>query len=212
MIGASGCAGSRRTVFVAGGIASGKSTVARLLEEQGAQRIDLDALSREVLAPGSACTQEVAEAFGADLLDEDGVLDRALLAERAFSCPEEAARLEAIELPYIKALLGDRLTVVSCSSSLPDLTVVEVPLLDRVEDLLPLADEVLAVVAPLDVRRERARGRGLSDDDFEARLANQPTDDYLRAHSDAVIVNDGSMADLRRSVDWWLAARRETDR
>ena len=206
------CVEPRYTVFVVGGIASGKSTVARLLEQQGALRIDLDELSREVLAPGSPCLEEVADAFGSDLLDEDGSLDRALLAERAFETPEEARRLEAIEMPYIKALLGDRLTVVSCSSSLPSLVAVEVPLLDRVEDMLPLADEVLAVTAPLALRRERAAGRGLSEEDFEARLANQPTDEYLRSKATAVIENDGTMSDLRRRVDWWLATREEAAR
>lgn len=206
------CVEPRYTVFVVGGIASGKSTVARLLEQQGALRIDLDELSREVLAPGSPCLEEVADAFGSDLLDEDGNLDRALLAERAFETPGEARRLEAIEMPYIKALLGDRLTVVSCSSSLPSLVAVEVPLLDRVEDMLPLADEVLAVTAPLALRRERAAGRGLSEEDFEARLANQPTDEYLRSKATAVIENDGTMSDLRRRVDWWLATREEAAR
>lgn len=195
-------------VFVVGGIASGKSTVARHLEKRGACRIDLDQLSREVLAPGHPCLDEVCEAFGQDLVDADGVLDRAALARRAFADPESAARLEAIELPWIRALLTDRLTFVSCSQSLPELAVVEVPLLDRVEDLLPLADDVLAVCAPLALRRRRALDRGVSLDDFEARLANQPSDDYLRAHATQVFQNDGTPEELAAQVDRWLDARR----
>ena len=196
-----------RTVFLAGGIASGKSTVARLLRERGAWLCDLDQVARDVVAPGTETLARIAEEFGDDLVDpESGELRRSELARRAFATPEDTARLEAIELPAIKARLSQILTNTCCAATAPTCAVVEVPLLDRVEDLLPLADEVLVVVAPLALRRERAIGRGMTGDDFDRRVARQPSDEYLRAHATSVINNAGDARALERAVDaWWEA-------
>ena len=189
-------------VFLAGGVASGKSTVARELERLGAARIDLDALSREVLTPQSACLEEVVRVFGGDLLLPDGTLDRALLAARAFASGEAAHRLEAIELPYIKRLLEGRLRELEAKGT--RVCVVEVPLLDRMEDELDRADEVLCVVSPDDVRLAHALDRGMTEEDFLARRAHQPSDAYLRDHATSIIENAGSLDSLLRQVQlWW---------
>lgn len=194
-----------RTAFLAGGIASGKSTVASLLRGRGARLVDLDQVSREVLEPGSGVLAEIAAEFGDDLLDaETGELNRGLLASRAFASPEATARLEEIEMPAIRERLGELLAPSCCAASMPALTVVEVPLLDRVEDMLALADDVLVVVAPLTLRRERAIGRGMTGEDFDARVAHQPSDDYLRAHATYVIDNTGDEAALEAAVSAWL--------
>lgn len=193
------------TVFLAGGIASGKSTVARLLREHGAWLCDLDQVSREVLEPGSAVLAEIAEAFGADLLNPlTGELDRRLLAERAFSSAEATELLESIELPAIKARLMQILTNTCCAATAPVMAIVEVPLLDRVEDLLGMADEVLVVSVPVAERRQRAQGRGMDAGDFDQRVARQPTDEYLLAHATSVIDNTGTPEELAQAVDaWW---------
>lgn len=192
-------------VFLAGGIASGKSTVARELERLGALRIDLDEVSRTVLEPGTDCVAQVAEAFGHDLIDPDtGELDRALLARRAFATAEDTALLESIELPFIKQRLVDVLANECCAATEPACCVVEVPLLDRALDLLDLADEVVVVSVPLEERRRRAVRRGMDVDDFNARVARQPTDEWLREHADTVLSNEGSADDLTRKVArWW---------
>ena len=194
------------TTFLAGGIASGKSTVARLLHDRGAWLCDLDQVSREVLEAGSPVLESIATEFGDDLVDRDtGELNRSELAARAFATSEDTARLEAIEMPAIRERLAAILTSSSCSGAEPKLTIVEVPLLDRVEDLLPLADDVLVVTASLALRRERAIGRGMTGEDFDARAARQPSDEYLRAHATHVIENDGNPATLEAAVDaWWL--------
>lgn len=193
------------TIFLAGGIASGKSTVARELERLGAWRIDLDEVSRAVLSPGSPCLADVASAFGDDLVDpETGELDRALLARRAFADAESAALLERIELPHITRMLVRMLEGECCAMTKPVACVVEVPLLDRVEPLLGLADEVVVVTCPLDVRRRRAEGRGMDPADFDRRVAGQPSDEYLRAHADVVLDNTGDEAALVSAVrSWW---------
>lgn len=195
------------TVFLAGGIASGKSSVARRLVERGAWRCDLDAISREVLEPGSPVLDDVAEAFGEDLVDPvTGELNRAELARRAFATREDAARLEAIELPAIADRLADALARAQegCCGESPRVAVVEIPLLDRMGERIDLADEVLVVSCPVDVRRRRAIGRGMTADDFDARAANQPSDGYLAAHANTVIDNAGDETSLLAAVDaWW---------
>ena len=194
-------------VFLAGPLASGKSTVSETLRELGAWRIDLDQVSRAVTAPGSPCLAQLAEAFGADVVGPDGTLDRALLAERAFATDGRARELEAIELPYIRQTLLDNLSYASMVCDGDACVVVEVPLLDRMEDLLHLADEVLVVSCPEELRRERALGRGVSGEDFDRRSARQPGDDYLRAHGTAVIENAGDVDELRERVREWYVGR-----
>lgn len=194
-----------QTVFLAGGIGSGKSTVARELEALGAARIDLDQLSREVLAPASALLPQIAQAFGEDLIDQQtGKLDRRLLAQRAFSTPERAELLEALELPAIRALLAHRLQELSSSPDAPPMCVVEVPLLDRMEGMQSLADEVLVVSCPLALRKERAIQRGMTAEDFDARAARQPSDEWLAAHASWLLDNQGTPDELVAAVhDWY---------
>ena len=195
-----------RTVFLAGGIASGKSTVARELERRGWRRVDLDELSRRVLEPATATTEAVAEAFGADLLNPaTGAVDRGLLAARAFATPAGSARLEEIELPAIRELLARTLCELEregCPACL-----VEVPLLDRMADMLEEADEVLVVCCPLEVRRARAIGRGMAGEDFDVRVRNQPSDEWLRAHATYCLDNGGTPGALIDQLDAWLRAR-----
>lgn len=195
-------------VFLAGGIASGKSSVARSLERRGAWRIDLDQLSRAVLEPGCPCVAEVAEAFGEDLVDaQSGALNRRELAERAFAGAESAARLEAIELPYIREMLIHALEGGPCGQTAPAVCIVEVPLLDRMEPMFDLADEILVVDCPVDLRRVRAIGRGMDGEDFDRRAANQPSDEYLRSHADALIDNTGGPSELADQIDAWWKGR-----
>lgn len=193
------------TVFLAGGIASGKSSVARELERLGAWRIDLDQVSRAVLEPGSECLEEIATEFGSDLVDrQTGALDRGLLARRAFADAESAATLERIEMPYIRRMLVRMLEGEGCVVTKPAVCVVEVPLLDRLEPMFDLADEILCVTCPVEVRRVRAIGRGMEGTDFDRRVTNQPSDDYLRAHADTVLDNAGGPSQLIDAVhSWW---------
>lgn len=194
-----------RCAFLAGGIASGKSTVSRLLREKGAWVVDLDQVSRDVLQPGSPLLDELSAEFGDDIVDgQTGELNRGLLAKRAFASAEATERLEQIELPAIRERLAQVLTTSCCATTAPALTVVEVPLLDRVEDMFSLADDILVVVAPMDLRRERAVGRGMTAEDFDVRVSKQPSEDYLRAHATHVFDNSGNEEALRKQVDlWW---------
>jgi len=193
-----------KTIFLIGGIASGKSSAARELERRGAVRIDLDQVSREVLAPGSSLLPAIAREFGADLLDEAGSLNRGLLAQRAFASAEATARLEAIELPAISDALAARLDGLETSECPPELVVVEVPLPDRMGPMLGLADVVVCVSCPIAVRRVRAIGRGMDGADFDRRAARQLTDGQMAALADIVLDNSGDEQALLRQLDQLL--------
>lgn len=193
------------TVFLAGGIASGKSTVARMLRERGAYLIDLDQVSREVLEPESPLVAQIAAEFGEDIVNPaTGEVNRALLGKRAFDSSEDTARLEALELPAIKERMIELLNCSCCAATEPKMTVVEIPLLDRCEELFDLADEILAIITPLATRRRFALGRGMAGADFDNRVARQTSDEYLRAHATFVIENTGTQAELEAKVNaWW---------
>lgn len=193
------------TVVLTGSIASGKSTVARELERLGARRIDLDAISRLVMRPGSPCVDGLARAFGDDIVDQaTGELNRGLIAQRAFSTPERSALLEKIELPYIQRELERELYSPAEDARV---RVVEVPLLDRMEGQLDFADELVCVTCSPEVRLRHALGRGVAEEDFRRRLAGQPDDDYLRRACDTELTNDGSLDELLDKVRAWWAAR-----
>lgn len=193
-------------VYLAGGIASGKSTVGRLLKDKGALLVDLDVLSRDVTSAGSPVLTQIAVRFGQDVIDDKtGELKRGVLAERAFVSAEATNALEAIVHPAIRAELAQRLQRAEGF----EVAVVEVPLLNKVEDLAQLADEILCVVCPLDLRCGRAVRRGMTEQDFARRVAQQPSDEYLLAHATTVIHNDGDERALRAQVDAWWKCRAE---
>lgn len=191
------------TVFLSGGIASGKSTVAAELVRLGATTIDLDQVSRRVLSPGSPTLDALCRTFGANLVDAStGELKRGILAQRAFASAEGARQLEAIEMPAITQEFLCELKAREAQGA--QVCLVQIPLLDRVENLFSLADEIVCVVCPLETRRERAIGRGMTGADFDARVANQPSDAYFREHATTLFQNSGTPEELVGQVDtWW---------
>lgn len=191
-------------VGLTGGIGAGKSAVARRLAELGAVVIDSDALAREVVAPGTHGLAEVVAAFGPEVLDPDGALDRATLGRIVFADDERRRRLEAIIHPLVRARAAE-----IAASAPPDAVVVnDVPLLVEA-GLAGLYQVVIVVLASEDVRVARLlRDRGMTEADVRARITAQATDEQRRAVADIVIVNDTDMDDLRSQVDAaWASLR-----
>lgn len=116
-----------KAVGLTGGIASGKSTVAGLLRDQGVPVIDADRVSREVVAPGSAGLAEIVRAFGPQVLAADGSLDREALGRRVVADAEDRRRLEAITHPRIAAEIGRALD--TCAAEGAPVAVVEAALM-----------------------------------------------------------------------------------
>ena|GEM_PF-73669 len=250
------------TVFLTGGIGSGKSTACALLRERGAQVVSLDLLGHEVLKEPQV-KLELARRFGEDVLDwpqdfeacwiaagaglvggeydletseglraafdparastlveAEGALEaacagsldyatvnRARLAERAFASEAETAALNAITHPRILARLGEIVAGPCCMNAGARVCVVEVALVELVREAIVLADEVVTVACPLELRRERAVGRGMAPADFDARNACQASDGERAALAHTVLTNDGGPAELEAQIDAWWRAR-----
>jgi len=194
-------------VGLTGGIGSGKSTVARLLERRGAVVIDADQLAREAVVKGSPGYERVVESFGESIVAPDGELDRRALAEIIFSDAERKAALEGIVHPEVARRFGERVEALRNT----DRVVVYVsPLLVEL-GLAPAFDVVVVVTASPHLRVSRvASDRDLSPEAVRARMGAQATDEQRMEVADVLVDNDGSLAELEPQVDriWHdLAAR-----
>ena len=187
-------------VALTGGIASGKSTIARRLAEHGAVVVDADQLVREVQAPGTPVLAAIAEAFGERMLRPDGSLDRAALGTRVFGDDAAIAQLNGIVHPAVRAESARRFAEAFAAD--PDAVVVyDVPLLVEARAADPWQLVVVAH-APADVRAQRlVELRGLSPADAAARLASQVPDEARLRIADVVIDTAGSIDDTLRQVD-----------
>lgn len=185
-------------IGLTGGIASGKSTVARFLRELGVAVVDADALAREVVAKGTPGLAEVIEAFGSDVLAADGSLDRAKLAQRVFSDTEARAKLTAITHPKIAALSAERIGLALRTQT--PYVVYEAALL--VETGIHSGMNALVVVGTdeaTQVGRAVARD-GMTVEASRARIAAQAPLAAKLAVADYVIHNDGDLDALRAST------------
>ena len=200
-------------VGLTGGIGAGKSTVARLLAERGADVIDVDALGRQVLEPGGRAQAGVAAAFGPGVLAADGSIDRAALAKVVFADAAALARLTAISHPAINEELVARLRALPPGAiAVLDMAVLAESELGRVDDPYRYTFVVI-VEAPRELREERAVARGSDRDDVRRRMAQQATDEQRRALADVVITNDGTPAQLTERVDaLWAQLRSRAGR
>ncbi len=178
-----------------GGLASGKSTVARRLAERGATVIDADRLVAELYAPGAPGARAAAELFGPAVLDERGAVDRTALARIVFADPAARGRLERAVHPLVRRRFA------RIAEEAPgEVLVLEATLLVEA-GYAPDFDRVITVEAPEDVRLRRAVERGMEPDEARRRLAAQGSGETRRAAADLVIANDGDRAKLERRVD-----------
>jgi dephospho-CoA kinase len=184
-------------VGLTGGIGSGKSTVARLLERRGAAVIDADQLARAAIAKGTQGFERVVVAFGRDVVTPEGDLDRSALAARIFSDPAQKAALEAIVHPDVARRFSE---LVDSYRTSERIVVYVTPLLVEL-GLAPAFDVVVVVTASPHLRVSRvASERGLSPDDVRRRMAAQATDEQRVEVADVLIDNDGSLAELEHQV------------
>jgi dephospho-CoA kinase len=193
-------------VALTGNVASGKSAVADLWTTVGVPLVSADALARQAVEPGSAGLSRVVERFGAEMLLEDGRLDRAALRSRVFADAEARRDLEGIIHPIVWSLRARWLEAQRGEGA--RLVVSEIPLLfetGREEEF----DVVVLVDAPLDVRVERMiRDRSLEPEEARRIAASQMDPASKRAGSHHVIDNEGSLHELEASAFGVLEAIR----
>jgi dephospho-CoA kinase len=194
-------------VGLTGGLASGKSTVARMLADRGAAVFDADALVREMYQPGGAADHAARDLFGAEVLDASGTVDRMKIAEIVFREPARRHALEARIHPIVSEERERRFGQAAWAGA--KVAVCEATLLFEA-GTADEYDRVLVVTAPEEERVRRWISRGGTEDDARRRIAAQmPAEEAVR-RADDVIVNGGSPEELRRQVEevWarWLAA------
>ena len=197
-------------IGLTGNIASGKSTVARLLSERGATIIDADVLARRVVEPGMPAFDEIARRWGRQVIAPDGSLDRDALRRLVFSQHEQLEELNEIVHPEVAAF-RDRL-VNEARQRGDRLVVQDIPLLFE-RGIVDQFDRIVLVDAPRPVRLERLmRARGLSETEAMDMITAQMPAELKRARADYIIENTGTVRELEERVsEVWQALEREAD-
>ena len=190
-------------VGLTGGIGSGKSTVSALLAARGAHIIDADAVTRDVQQPGSPVVAAIAGRFGDRVVDGDGGLRRAELADIVFADPDALRDLNAIVHPAVGAEINRRVNSLAPSDAV---VVLDIALLT--ENPRGELQGKIVVDVPVEVQVERlVRYRGFTESDARARIARQSSREDRLTGADFVIDNAGAVDDLDSQVDqlWaWL--------
>jgi dephospho-CoA kinase len=181
-----------------GGIATGKSTVASMFAARGAAVVDADQIAHRLQEPGGACYRKIVEAFGREILDASGRIDRQRLGARAFDDPRLRQRLEAIMHPAIWAACEAEIRTAEAAGR--SVCVVEAALIletghqDRFQTLI-------VVTAPTEAQIARLRGqRGLTAEAAQQRLAAQWSGAAKARHADYVIDNGGDLSATESQV------------
>lgn len=190
-------------IGLTGGIASGKTVVARRLEELGATRVDADQLARDVVAVGTPGLAAITERFGVDVITADGTLDRAALGAVIFRDPDARLALNAITHPAIREL-SSRLFAEASDRDPNAVVVYDVPLLAEAlrDPGYHRFDLVVVVDASTETRvRRLVQLRGLTREEALHRLNSQATDTERLAIADVVIDSNGTLEETIEQAD-----------
>lgn len=191
-------------IGLTGGIGSGKTTVAKLLQDWGAAILSADLVGHEVYQPGRPAWREIVDAFGRELIAEDGTIDRKKLGAVVFSEPEHVKRLNAVVHPRMKELMREKLAELARQGT--DIAVLEAAILFEA-GWQDLADEVWALVLPPEVAAERTAARsGIPIEQVLERIRAQMTNAERAARADLTVDTSGTLADTeRRTREAWDA-------
>jgi dephospho-CoA kinase len=183
-------------VGLTGGIASGKSMVAKDFKALGARLIDADRISREVVRPGSKAWKKIVKTFGKEVLTSAGGIDRKKLGAVVFASPARLKKLERITHPEILAQIRRDVNAARGEK----LVIIDLPLLFEAQ-LERMVDRTIVVWAPESVQAKRLAERsGLSRAEIKKRLAAQMPIDRKKQLADIVIDNSGTRGKTRREV------------
>ncbi|HEV2103188.1 MAG TPA: dephospho-CoA kinase [Candidatus Acidoferrum sp.] len=181
-----------------GGIASGKSAVAAILRELGFPVLDADSIAHKLMEPGQTAHDEIVEAFGADLADSSGRIDRHKLAAVVFANPAKLGKLNSILHPRVDQIIFDQLETWQKSGAYPA-AFVEAALLIEAGMAAKLDGLVVAWCTP-EQQLERLRARGMSETEIRRRIAAQmPIEEKLK-HATYTINCSGTLEETRAQV------------
>lgn len=187
-----------KLIGLTGGIASGKSTVAAILRRLGARVIDADALARQVVQPHQPAWNEIVEAFGKDILQADGTLDRTKLRKIVFENPQARKQLEAITHPRIRRLAQEKIADYRAAGT--PLVVYEAPLLFETNIHHWLRPVILVACDSATQRRRLQQRDVLTASEIYRHLEAQMSLADKRKLADYVVENDCSLEDLEKKV------------
>ncbi|MFL5502068.1 MAG: dephospho-CoA kinase [Gemmatimonadaceae bacterium] len=197
-------------IGLTGNIASGKSEVARMLEERGATLIDADVLAREAVGPETQALRDIVKRWGKDILNDDGSLDRGALRQIVFADQDELDALNRIVHPGVTRLRDREIAIAKERGD--QIVVCVIPLLFE-RNLVEEFDAIVLVDSPRPLRLERlVNTRGLEETDAMNMIASQMPAELKRARADYCIDNSGSLDDLERDVDaLWSSLQRDAE-
>ena len=186
-------------IGITGGIGTGKSLVSRIAAENGIRIIDADKIAHDITEKGSPVLEKLADAFGSDIIDEDGTLRRSLLADRAFASEESKELLDSLTHGEIKSAVAAQTEEArSCGE---EAVIIDAPLLIE-SGLSEMCDYVWVVTADSETRIKRVMKRdGLTREQVIARMERQLSDDERNAAADFIIENSGTKEDLRVIIE-----------
>lgn len=196
-----------KVIGLTGGIASGKSTVSRVLKKQGAKIIDADIIARDIVQPGCPALAEIEEAFGKEALLPDGGLDRAYLGKKVFQNKSLRNVLNCITHPKIREQIIEELKKIERES--PEaIAVVDAPLLIEA-GLFDMVDEVWLVALPEEMQVIRLMNRDeLSQEEAKRRIGSQMSLAEKQKYAKHIIDTSGSIDDtVKQVVKLWKEAR-----
>ncbi|AGC67963.1 dephospho-CoA kinase CoaE [Thermoclostridium stercorarium subsp. stercorarium DSM 8532] len=189
------------TIGLTGGIGSGKSTVARILQKYGAEIIFADDVAKQITEPGMPAYDKIIEHFGADIVGEDKKINRKKLADIVFSNKDELLRLNEITHSIVAEVIIK--LVDEYRDSGRELVVVEA-IVPIEHGFLDVVDTVWVVLAEESVRIDRVMKRsGLTYEEAKKRIQSQMPDEMYISIADKIIYNDGTLKELEEKV-WGL--------
>lgn len=182
-------------VGLTGGIGSGKSAAMAFFEELGVPCIDADIVARQVVDPGEAALDRIAERFGAEVITKNGALDRAVLRSKVFANEKERAWLESLLHPLINIRICDWLA----SQDAPYIVLCSPLLLETRQH--QLVDRVLLIDVPVELQISRTVTRDQNSvDQVKSIIASQMSREEKQQRADDIIVNDQDLAFLQEEV------------
>lgn len=191
-----------KIIGVTGGTGSGKSTVSKILAENGAVVLDADKISKELQRKGTTTFKKIVEAFGESVVADDGELDRKALSEMIFRDEEKRLLINSIVHKEVARVFRERLKVLEEVDT--KIAVLDVPIPTE-EGFFELVNTVWAVVANDDLRIERIMERsGLTEAEAERRIASQFSNREYEELADVVIENERSYEELEKLVKYEL--------
>jgi dephospho-CoA kinase len=182
-------------VGLTGGIGAGKSTVADLFSKRGAVVIRSDELARQVIEPQTPGFKQVTSRFGNEIVNGEGNIDRAKLAQVVFNDDVALKDLENIVHPLVR----ERTNQLMSEQTSETIIVNEIPLLLE-KKMESLFDFLVIVISSEKNRLERLSQKGVLEDQAKARMAKQVNDQDRKAAADFLIVNDGNLDQLEADV------------